>query len=233
MKKIGLIIFGSTVLVGVVFANFVSWGKASGSLVELPIHFGKIKGSGNVKTETRDLKDFDSLDVGGVFEVVATAGNSYSVEVEADDNLLEHINTEVDGSVLRISLDRRVSTSSPMRIRISAPNIESLEASGASNVKLSNVTGDQFRLESSGASKVNIAGAVKELRVRMSGASRVAADGLTTVDANIEASGASNLVVNASNELRVIASGASSIKYVGSPANVVKETSGGSSVRQN
>ena len=47
----------------------------------------------------------------------------FSVEVEVDDNLLPFIKTESDGETLRIETTENFSTRSPIRLRISAPDV--------------------------------------------------------------------------------------------------------------
>lgn len=232
MKKIGFIVFALAIVVGVVLSNFVSWGKASGKVFNFEMKFRGEKGSGNVASEVRDLRDFNSVDVGGVFQVEITAQKDFSVEVEGDDNLLQYVKTEVNGGQLEISLDKRVKTQNPLRIRISAPNIERLEASGASRVTLTNIKNSGFTVDTSGASKLNLSGETENLSIEVSGATEINAEDLKAVDANVNASGASRVSVNVSGELKTEASGASNINYKGTPANVIKHTSGASSVNQ-
>jgi hypothetical protein len=118
-----------------------------------------------------------------------------------------------------------------MRIRISAPNIERVEASGASRINISNLMNSEITLDMSGASKINLAGETSKLTVDVSGASQIDAGGLSAIMANINASGASYVNVNVSKDLTADASGASRITYSG-PAHVSKSTSGASSVSQ-
>lgn len=231
MKKIGLIVFAVAILIGVGFASFFSWGKFSGKIFNVSVNIGAEKGSGTVAVESRELADFDSIEVGGVFQVEITAQKDFAVEIEADDNLLQYIKTEVSGGRLEISTDKRIKTSNPIRVRISAPNIERLDASGASRVSLTNINNAELTVDTSGASKINIAGETSNLIVDVSGASQIDAEGLKTVNANVEASGASHVNLNVSGELRSDASGASRITYSGTP-NVSKKTSGASTVSQ-
>lgn len=231
MKKIGLIVFVFAILIGVVFANFFSWGKASGEIFNFSVNFGAEKGSGTMAVENRELADFESVEVGGVFHVEITAQKDFAVEIEADDNLLQYITTEVIGGRLEISTDKRIKTTNPIRLRISAPNIERIDASGASRVNLTNLKNSELRVEMSGASKINVAGETSDLVVDVSGASQVEAEGLKTVNATVKASGASHVNLSVSGKLDSDASGASRITYSGSP-NVSKKTSGASTVSQ-
>lgn len=232
MKKIGLIVFAVALIVGVVIANFFSWGRATEKVFNFSFKIGAEKGSGHMAAEVRDLRDFNSLDVNSVFQVEVTAQNDFHVEVEADDNLLPFIKTEVRNGELQISLEKKVKTSNPLRVRIGMPNVERLEASGASKVNLANLKNTELTLDTSGASRIEVSGETGELTVDVSGATQVNAADLKAVNANVDASGASRVSVNVSGELRSEASGASNISYSGSPSNVYKRTSGASSVTQ-
>ncbi len=231
MKKIGLIVFVVAVVVGVTVASMFSWGKATESIVDFKVNFGAEKGSGNVASENREVGEFSKLDVSHVFQVEVTAQSEYGVEVEADDNLLQFIKTEVRGDTLHIDLDQRVKTGNAMKIRISAPNIERVDASGASRVNISNLKNNELTIDTSGASKISLSGETGSLTVDVSGASQIDAGNLSAMISNVEASGASQVNVNVAKDLTANASGASRITYSG-PAHVSKNTSGASSVSQ-
>ena len=231
MKKIGFIVFAVAVVVGVTVASLFSWGKATESIVNFKVNFGAEKGSGNVASERREVAEFSKIDVSHVFQVEVTAQSEFGVEVEADDNLLQFIKTEVRGDTLYIDLDQRVKTSNGMKIRISAPDIERVDASGASRVNISNLKNSELAVDTSGASKINVMGETGTLTVDVSGASQIDLGNLSAASANIDASGASFVNVNVANELIADASGASRITYAGSP-KIQKSTSGASSVSQ-
>lgn len=231
MKKIGIIVFIFALVVGVSVASFVSWGKATGNIVNFKVDFGTERGSGNMASETRSVSDFSQIEVSSVFHVEITAQQEYRLEIEADDNLLQHITTEVRNGRLEISLDKRVKTKNPMKVRISAPNIDRIDASGASFVDLSNLKNNELTVDTSGASKINVAGETGKLIIDVSGASRIDAGSLSAQTANIDASGASHVSVNVVNELIADASGASRVTYSGSPS-VTRNTSGAGSVSQ-
>ena len=85
-------------------------------------------------------------------------------------------------------------------------------------------------MDSSGASKIKIAGETAKLTVDVSGGTQIDAEELNAGDADVEASGASHVNVKVSGSLRTEASGASKIVYIGEPSNVERKTSGASSV---
>lgn len=230
MKKLGLLVFAVALVIGVVVANIFSFGRAESSMFSFKVGFGSTKGSGNIVTEKRDVAGFNAIDVSNVFVVEVTSQSEFSVEVEADDNLLPLIRTEVQNGRLEISAEKKIKSKSPIKVRIGAPNIAKLNASGASRTTISNISGTAINLDISGASKVTLKGNASQLTADMSGASSVDATELQCEKVSVDSSGASKAKVNATGTLSVDASGASSISYVGTPATINKKTTGASSV---
>lgn len=229
MKKIGVIIFAIALIIGLFFSNIFTFGKAKEGFFNCSF-FSGVSGSGNVVTEKRNLAGFTAVDVGGVFKVEIIAQKDFAVEIETDDNLLPLITTKIEDGVLKIETEKRITSHNPIRVRISAPNIEKIESSGASNVTITNLKNSALSIDSSGASKIKVEGETSNLTIDVSGASNINAENLKAVDANIEASGACHVDINVSGELKSEASGASRIVYSGTPTNIQKKTSGASRV---
>ena len=232
MKKIGIIIFIIALFIGLIFANVFSFGKTSARFFNFKFSFGSEQGSGNIAKEKREVSGFKQIDVSNSIQVEITAQKDFSVEVEADDNLLPLIKTEVRNGVLRIKSEGRFNTKNPVIVRVSAPNIEDLDVSGASKVNLTNLSNEDLQIHSSGASKIKVEGTTVNLEIETSGASKIDAENLKAENVSVDASGASNVNVAVSNELKVDASGASNISYSGTPTNLEKKTSGASNVKQ-
>lgn len=233
MKKIGIAIFVAALVVGLIVTNMFSFGGATtGKFFNFSMNFGGVHGSGNVATDKRSVSGFKAVDVGGIFQVEITAQKDFAVEVEADDNLLPLITTEVHDGVLSIETAERFKSSNPIRVRVYAPNIDSLEVSGVANVAVNDIKNSSLTIGSSGASKIKIAGETAKLTVETSGASKIDAEGLKAIDASIDSSGASHVNVNITGELTTDLSGASKVTYTGTPTRVEKNTSGASSVSQ-
>lgn len=230
MKKIGLIVFIFALIVGVVLSNLSSFGGFSGKLFSFNVR-GE-KGSGNITTESREVSDFKAIDVSGAFEVEIIVQKDFSIQVEADDNLLQFIKTEVSGDTLKISSEKSFKSNNPLKIRITAPDIDNLDLSGASKVNLVNLNNDSLSLDSSGASKIKIEGTTKTFTVEMSGASKLDAENLKAENVSVDSSGASSASVFVTNELKANLSGATNVVYSGNPKNVEKKTSGASSVKE-
>lgn len=230
MKKLGIIIFIAALCLGVIVSSLFSLGRTSAKLFDLSLNLDGTEGSGEMASDVRDLKGFKSIYVGGVFQVEITAQQDFTFEVEADDNLLPLITTKVVDGTLRIETEKRLKPSGPIRIRISAPDIERLDVSGVAKLTLNDLNNSRLTVDSSGASKITLSGETSELAIDISGATKVDADGLSAETASVNASGASHASVNVSEDLFAYASGASKIQYAGEPRNVKEKSSGASRV---
>jgi hypothetical protein len=231
MKKIGILIFLGAVILSVFITSFFSFGQVSQRFFNISFS-KKTKGSGNVVTERREVRDFKGVNVSGVFQVEVKAQEDFSVEIEADDNLLPLIKSEVRNGVLHLETEGRLSCDNGLKVRISAPEIDEIDASGASKVNVNGIRNSEMRTDTSGASRISLSGETAQLLVEVSGASSVDAENLKAETADISASGASRVSTFTLNELRARASGASKVTYSGSPKNIDKQSSGASSIRE-
>ncbi len=216
------------------------------------VFLDKVKGSGNIVSEERNVKSFNEIQVGSNFEVFLQESDKPGLVIEADDNLISFIDTEVRGKTLRISAAANFQTQQRPRVYIAYSSLKALKLSGAAklrsdetlqakNLDLSlsgasviflDVLVDDIEVRASGASKVHLTGVAEELSVRLSGASRLYADELEAEDANMRLSGSSKAEVWVSDEISARTSGASHVLYSGSPSSISIKTSGASSVKK-
>ena len=61
-----------------------------------------IQGNGNLKKETRNASGYTGIELQGSMDVQVDYGSSNSIIVEADENLLPYIETEVENGNLKI-----------------------------------------------------------------------------------------------------------------------------------
>ena len=209
-----------------------------------------IAGSGTLTESSREVGDFSAVSVGGAVEVTITTGPEVAVVVRADDNVQERVLTEVVDGELRIRLSGPVRNATlEAHVTVPSDGLEAVQADGAASVTstqtleaatftvdLSGATrvflvvdADAVETDVDGASVVNLSGTATDLVVRTSGASSVQLGELPVASADVEASGASRATVWVQDELRAVASGASTVRYRGEPA-VDADSSGGSTI---
>ena len=240
--------------VGSKFLQFLSWVILF-LLIMSPIILsaGRVRGSGNLVTIEKDLKDFDQIEISHSFQVTIKYAKDYSVAVQVDDNLKDYVIIEKHGQRLKIGLEKGFSCSNPhLAAAITLPDIRQLSLSGASTSKISGFkfdhsmelelsgasridgsleTGD-MDLDLSGASSIELKGKGRNLEVHASGASTLKMGEFPVRDARLSLSGASNCLVNIAGELDVHASGSSNVKYCGKGTLGSIEASGCSRIKR-
>lgn len=209
-----------------------------------------IKGNGNVIEQKRELPVFTGVSTSNAIDVYVTQSDIQSVIVVADDNIQQHVKTEVKDDILNISFDKTFHWNSNIKVLISMKDITLLEASGASDIFVENpiivgnlkvevsggsdirlnVKGVELRCDVSGGSDAFLKGAIGYLYVDASGGSDCKAFDLISAKANIDVSGGSDAFITVSDELSASASGGSDIKYKGSPRITKIDSSGGSDI---
>jgi hypothetical protein len=199
---------------------------------------GILIGSGNLETKEYDFANFTAVEVSSVFEFEITESSSYSVNVTADDNVIDFVQVTKDGQTLTIGLRNGPGfRSATLKASITMPELRSLTVSGASRGTVSGfsstedlditvsgasrVTGDvragNVEFDISGASTIQLEGAANNMIASVSGASHFNLGGFTVDNANVNISGASTGTVNLTGRLDANVSGASGLWYIGEP----------------
>ena len=189
-----------------------------------------IAGSGVRKIEQRELKPFKAIDAKGAYEMTVACQKPASFEIEADDNILPLIKTEVHDGVLIVSNDESYHSSKAVILRIGVPDLNEVISRGAGEINISDVAGEKLRLESLGAASFDATGKVKSVEISSTGAGKIDAANLKAEKAKVDVTGAASVDVYASEQLDVKVSGAGSVEYSGNPKAVNKSVAGIGSV---
>ena len=184
-----------------------------------------VRGNRSIKTEQRPVTSFARIEAGGFYDIHWQPG-APTLSVTTDENLLANIETRVSGNVLKIETHGQIAPSDGVRIVITGPSLGGADLSGALRLEASQLSGDGFALETSGASKVTLTGRVNRLLASLTGASRLNAEGLQTHDVEISVTGAGRAEVFASGSIKAAITGAGKVTYAGDPKSVVKKVTG-------
>jgi hypothetical protein len=188
-----------------------------------------VRGSGVRKTEQRDVPAFNAIETSGAFEVEVNCQKPASVEIEADDNILPLVQTDVRGDVLYVSTSKSYSSNGGIKLRITVPDLASVKSTGAGKFNISGVKNDKFEIRSTGAATVAASGQSKAVKISSTGAGKIDAHDLRAGDADVSVTGAASVDVYATDELDVTVSGAGRVTYSGNP-KVNKKVSGAGQV---
>jgi len=239
-------------LFSILYAPQLGWAKPSMITMfnDGEMYFGPGEsGSGNVVTETRKVTDFHAIDISYPGEIVITQGNAVSVKVEAEDNVLPGLKTQVKNGTLEIfykaEKDKRVNPTEMVTITIVVKDLDDLQFSSAGELTIDGLKTDSLDFGLSGAGKVTVSDIeTKNLSIDLSGAGSMDASGTADIvdvnisgfgsfeggdlhsqSASVNISGAGSATVWADDDLDANVSGAGSVNYYGSPS-VTKNVSG-------
>ena len=207
------------------------------------------------KMDTRNVSDFTGIEASGKFDITVVKGDTESLTIEADDDVLPYVRSKVKEGELCLyvkkGIFRKIANSKSIKATIVMKNMKEVslsdackltsndlftpkkfkgECSGTSSMSI-NVNAEKVSIECSDASLVDLKGSAVKIEIEMSGSSILRAEDFTARTADIETSGTSSVTINVTDVLKVEASKASQVYYKGSP--VVKiESSGESKVKQ-
>ena len=210
--------------------------------------------SASITTETHTASGFTGIDVSHAFNVYVNFSEATeSIEVEANENLHDHIIVEKQGNTLVVKMKDyirlRMSTAT-LNVYITTAFLDNFTASGATDVVLydvlkasdvymdlsgaSSLSGtieaDDLTCDLSGASDLDLSGSADYLSLNASGSSTVKDYVLSVNWLDADLSGASDAFLTVNERLDVEASGASSVHYRGSGTIYSQDLSGASSI---
>lgn len=224
------------------------------SACSISIPSGRKFEAGNVISETREVSGFHAIEVSGGSDIDITQGDEEALVIEADENMMEYIESRVDNGILYLGikeghiLDGSFSLN-VVKYHLKVKDLDSIslsgatdlsmgslktgdlqiDMSGASTMAIDDLLADSLDLSSSGASDVKLAGSCPQQQIFIDGGGKYQADDLISKEVTIDASGAAMVEVSVSDTLSLSLSGASQVDYYGDP-NVSQSVSGASEV---
>lgn len=217
----------------------------------------KINGNNEVVKQTRTVANYEQISVTGMMEVQLISGKEGKIDLEAESNLMEYIETEVSGGHLKISVKKgynlQPSRNNPIKLVVPFEDLEGLTLTGSGKIINSNVIKSQnFKASLTGSGDMDLnlitqnltgnltgsgdmklKGNTEKFKVNVTGSGDILAYELKAdlVDANITGSG--DIQTTAVNELNGRVLGSGDITYQGNPEKQNFRTSGSGKVKKN
>jgi hypothetical protein len=209
-------------------------------------------GDGDVVTETRAVDVWTRLRVEDGLSVRVESGPVGAVAVRADENLIDAIETIVEGDTLivRVEREHEIVESTALEVRVTADALRSVDASGGSRVMAqfaasrvaqldasggsvidaSGLDSEDVELTLSGGSHASLEGRADALGIDASGASTVEATALHVRVAGIDASGGAELALHVTESVSGDLSGGSVLTISGGADTSRVSRSGGAAI---
>ena len=194
---------------------------------------GSINEPSSVTSESRNVSGFNEVELNGVGNLSIQQTGSESLAIEAEEDVIPKIKTEVVNNRLVIGPKPNtiINTSEPINYNLTVENLDAVKLSGSGNVDAQDVSTDRLAITLSGSGDVKMAGQADSQNVEISGSGDYQAGELESKEVKVDVTGSGSALVNASDELDAAISGSGSVEYIGDPT-VNKDVSGAGEVKK-
>ncbi len=235
-----------TTLAKIAIAIFFSL-FASSCILDANFGAGK-RGNGIVVEETRNVKeDFTVVSASEGLDVFVTQGSDYKILVEADENIIDLIGTDVKDGRLKIHAIENIGRATK-KVYVTLPEVTGLRSSSGADLIVQNVIeSERIELDASSGSDLNVelnaqevsaeassgadikvAGQTDYLYADASSGADIRAKGLIAKKCTADASSGSDISVNVTESLVADASSGADISYTGEASVETKKSASGS-----
>jgi len=208
------------------------------------------RGSGTLTSAMREVQDFNAIQLDGAGRLVITQGSTESLEIEAEDNIIDELTVDVLGKKLVLGFVERPwrKTILPTRAityyltvkdlvevtfngagdlemdSLESPSLE-VTFNGAGQMKIDDLITDSVKVNISGTGTIVLSGQADAQTVIIDGAGNYQTEDLQTNTSMIEINGLGNATVWAMESLDITINGGGTVNYYGSP-NVTQDITG-------
>jgi len=210
----------------------------------------RIEGNGKMAKQTRSMGTYTAISSSGFWDVMIAYGESNTITVEGDENLLPYIETEVENYKLVIKTKGKVNlrSHSKVTVYVSLTRLTGISLSGSGDImgegKFRNEGATDFHISGSGSIKMSfdkvstadvsisgsgnlhLVGAANTVNAKISGSGNADCSELISDDATAHISGSGNIKLNANKSVDASISGSGNVSYKGAATDVRKHVAG-------
>lgn len=209
------------------------------------------KGNGVIVKDQREVTDqFTAISASEGLDVYVTQADNLDITVEADENIIDLIGTDISNGKLKIHAIENIGRATK-KVYVSMPDITALETSSGADLVVQNLiqvnkitleassgsdmevelTADEISADTSSGADIQISGEASLFYANASSGSDIKARDLRVKTCYADASSGSDISVNVSESLEADASSGADISYTGE-ATVQKKKSVSGSVHK-
>jgi hypothetical protein len=189
-----------------------------------------VRGSGVAATQTRTLPSFRAVELAGGSTITVHVGAKQTVVINADDNLIDRVKTDVRHGVLVVSERGSFATNLPLTVEVTVPTLDSARLMGSGPISVDGVHARQFTAEVLGSGMLTISGTVDQLDASLAGSGNMQLGDLTARSVTASVPGSGRLDVQATHTLDASIPGSGAIVYGGHPKALKQVVSGSGAI---
>lgn len=212
------------------------------------------RGSGDLVAETREVSEFENIQLNGLGRLLVTQGETETLEIQAEDNIIDELISDVQAGTLVLGYQKQnwlnsVIPTKGITYTLTVKDLDEVTINGAGEIDIQNFQTETLALTINGAGKISIndltainlivqisgtatmelGGEIVDQSVVIDGAGNYQAGDLKTNKTTIEFTGLGNAIVWATETLDITISGGGKLNYYGSPS-VTQEISGAGTI---
>lgn len=207
-----------------------------------------VRGTGDIGAEEREVSGFSAVDLAGIGNVVVDFGEKAALRIEAEENLLPYLESDVEDGTLKLSVREGVNVVPTQAIfyYLTVRELDGITVSGLGNVDVPRMEGTTVDITVTGGGDINVdelhakdlnikisglgdlninGGDVSSTDILISGGGNYNARELASEVVNVNISGLGSARVWARDALDAVINGGGSVRYDGKP-QVTKEITG-------
>lgn len=199
----------------------------------------KVSGNRQITTETRHIGGYDKVSITGAFKVKIVPGTPGKIQVTADENLLEYIETYTKGSrlVIRVNPDFSISHYTKLDVVVPADYLSQISLTGSGEVfntkvfdwkniklyltgsgKIDVKTGiDHVYASLVGSGDILLSGEAETAEYSLTGSGLISAKELKAQEVKATLTGSGDIRLRAVEKLNARVMGSGDIYYYGEP----------------
>ncbi|NHF59502.1 DUF2807 domain-containing protein [Flavobacteriaceae bacterium TP-CH-4] len=210
------------------------------------------KGNGVVTTQTRSVtEDFTEITASEGLMVYVTQAKDFKIEVEADENIIDLIGTDINDGRLKIHAIKNIGRATK-NVYVSLPDVTAIKATSGAHLETKNtikgnrleidgnsgalltleLDADDVEIDASSGANLSISGTTEEADFDVSSGGNVNARELESKICTAEASSGGNLRIHVTESLVANASSGGNISYSGDASFEGKKNFSGSIVHK-
>ena len=206
------------------------------------------KGNGAITKDNREITEkFTAVSASEGLDVYVTQADEFQIVVEADENVIDLIGTDIKNGKLRIHARENIGRATK-KIFVSLPEVTELESSSGADLTVKNdLSADRIEIGASSGSDLEVnlkandikarassgadmelSGEADNLEIHASSGSGIKAGNLSVRTCNASASSGADITINVSESIVADASSGGNISYSGEAALEQRKSVSGS-----
>ncbi len=219
------------------------------------VNLGSNRGSGTVVEESRPVSGIVSVEVENQGNLIIQIGAEESLVIEAEDNLMDSITSDVRSGRLTLGTISGVNlrTTKPINYYLTVPGLQGLSVSSSGDIDAPALEAERFEIRVSSSGDIHIeeliadrlevditssgdvtidAGVVEDQDVRISSSGNYDASEMDSQQVKASLSSSGDAVVRVGQKLDATLSSSGNLYYIGNPQVAARESSSGEVIQK-